>query len=60
MINFLGALLNCLIVVATFFIAITIAAILWYLIIPLVTIMIITIFKFFNKLSDRLFKNIKK
>lgn len=58
--SFLSILLNCLIIVAAFFIAITIVAILWYLIIPLVAFMIIKIFKFFNKLSDKLFKNIKK
>lgn len=60
MINFLSALLNCLVIVAAFFVAITIIAILWYIIIPLVAFMVIKVFKYFNKLSDKLFKNIKK
>lgn len=58
--NFLNIFLICLEVVIAFFVAMTVVAIVWYIIIPLVTFMLIKIFKYFNKLSDKLFKKIEK
>lgn len=60
MINFLNIFLSCLIGIIAFFIAIVVVAIIWYVVFPFIMINVMKIFKYFNKLSDKLFKNIKK